>query len=229
MKIPSMANFSCFAVIPDTTNFQTLALYLTNVPVSSGVGLNSYQLITTLLGFSPATNTAAKLLATLNFQPATNTATGILTPLSFQPATNSATGILTPLNFQPATNSAVGILTPLNFQPATNSAVGILTPLNFQPATNSLVGITTPLGFTPANAANTNDFARTTANGLSQSIGARSDVKVITNGLTCYFIFKTNNLPGAEFTNAPTGSILTTTNGGIYVLSNIVWQAIVIP
>jgi hypothetical protein len=139
----SNLNASFVAVIPDATNFLSLALYMTNVPVYPGVSLSSFQLITNLLGYTPPTNT--------------------------------------------------------------------------------LAGLTNAMGLIPANAANTNDFARTTADGLSQAIGALTSAKVITNGGLAIIAYKTNGLPGSAFTNYPTGSKLFTTNGQEFRLTNSVW------
>jgi len=86
-------------------------------------------------------------------------------------------------------------------------------------------GITNALGLIPANAANTNDFARMTADGLSLSISNLTSVKVITNGASVLLSYKTNGVPGIAFTNYPPGSLLVTTNGQLFQLTNSAWIA----
>ncbi len=47
-----------------------------------------------------------------------------------------------------------------------------------------------------------------------------------TNGFLVWISYKTNGDPGNAFTNAPQGSIISTTNGYLGRLSNLVWRAI---
>ena len=82
---------------------------------------------------------------------------------------------------------------------------GIVTNwLQFPPATNSPAGIIAALNYTPP----TNSSA-TIVNGV-----------LFTNGFQVWLSYKTNGLMGSTLTNLPPGSICTTTNGQIFVLSN---------
>jgi hypothetical protein len=299
------------ANIPDTTNFNSLALYVTNVAGFSGLGLNSYGVVTNLLGLPPATNSTSGIEAALGYIPATNNNAGIAFSLGFVPATNSNAGITSALGYTPATNSNPGITSALGFAPATNSDPGIIFALGFTPATNTYEGVTNSLGFAPA----TNTFAGSTNalgympatnnnpgiifalgftpppnnyngitnslgfapatnstagfiaalgytpvtnsyNGLTNSLGfapatnstagitaalhytpktndgyiglssLTGTANLATNGFIVWITYKTNDIPGGAFTNLPPGSVMTTTNGGFYILSNLVWQAI---
>jgi len=285
-------NAAFVAVIPDTTNFNSLALYVTNVAGFSGVGLNSYGVVTNLLGLAPATNSTSGIEAALGYVPATNNNAGIAFSLGFAPATNSNDGVTsalgyTPatndnsgisfaLGFAPATNSSAGIVSALRFNPATNTYDGVSAALGFAPATNSFVGSTNALGYTPAT--NSNDgitfalgFTPTTNtySGITNSLGfapatnsasglvsalsytpaTNSNSGIIaalsytprtndgyvglaslagtadlaTNGFVVWVAYKTNDVPGRAFTNLPPGSLMTTTNGQLFVLSNLVW------
>jgi hypothetical protein len=303
-------NAAFIANIPDTTNFNSLALYVTNISGFSGVGLNSYGVVTNLLGLAPATNSASGIEAALGYVPATNNNAGIAFGLGFAPATNNNSGITSALGYAPATNSNLGITSALGFVPATNSNAGVVfalgftpptntyggiaTSLGFAPATNSFIGttnalgympgtnsnsgITFALGFTPATntysgitnslgfapATNTNAGfvaalgytpATNSYSGLTNSLGfapatnttagiiaalhytpgtndgyvglssLAGAANLATNGFVVWVSYKTNDVPGVAFTNLPTGSLLTTTNGGFYVLSNLVWTA----
>lgn len=287
-------NAAFVASIPDTTNFNSLALYVTNVPGFNGVGLNSYGVVTNLLGlapatnstpgieaalgyvpatnnnagitfalgfapatnsnsgitfalgYTPATNSVTGLTSTLGFAPATNDSPGIVSALGFAPATNTYDGIASALGFAPATNSSPGIVAALGFTPPTNSYSGITNSLGFRPATNSTSGITSALGYTPATnnyngltsslgfAPATNSAAGILAalhytprtndgyTGLSTLAGAAN---LTTDGFLVWVAYKTNDVPGAALTNLPAGSLLTTTNGQLFVLSNFVWTS----
>ncbi|HEX4262746.1 MAG TPA: hypothetical protein VH597_00290 [Verrucomicrobiae bacterium] len=285
-------NAAFVANIPDTTNFNSLALYVTNVLGFSGVGLNSYGVITNLLGLAPATNSVAGIEAALGYVPATNNNSGIAFGLGFAPATNNNPGITSALGFIPATNSNSGIVVGLGFTPATNTYNGIANSLGFAPATNNFVGSTNALGYMPATnssaginfalgftpttntyggitnslgfAPATNSTAGLVAtlgyipatnsySGLTNSLGfapaTNSTTGIVaalhytprtndgyigtltgaanlaTNGFIVWVSYKTNGVPDTAFTNLPAGSLLTTTNGQLFVLSNLVWQA----
>jgi hypothetical protein len=301
-------NAAFVANIPDTTNFNSLALYVTNVSGFSGLGLNSYGVVTNLLGLAPATNSTSGIEAALGYVPATNNNSGIAFSLGFAPATNSNSGVTSALGYSPATNSYSGVTSALGFIPATNSNPGIVFGLGFTPATNTYDGIANSLGFAPA----TNNFigstnalgympatnssaginfalgftpATNTYSGITNSLGfapatnstagfvaalgytpatnsysgltnslgfapaTNSTAGIVaalhytprtndgyigtltgaaslaTNGFIVWASYKTNDVPGAALTNLPAGSLLTTTNGQLFVLSNLVWQA----
>ncbi|HXS67951.1 MAG TPA: hypothetical protein VN761_03855 [Candidatus Polarisedimenticolia bacterium] len=285
-------NAAFVAVIPDTTNFNSLALYVTNVTGFSGVGLNSYGVVTNLLGLAPATNSTSGIEAALGYVPATNNSAGIAFSLGFAPATNSNAGIISALGYAPATNSNPGISFALGFAPATNSNAGIVSALGFTPATNTYNGVTNALGFAPGTnsfvgstnalgympatnssggvifalgftpptnsyegiknslgfAPVTNSVAGlTSALGYAPATNSNSGIvaalhytpktndgyvgltslagaaNLATNGFVVWVAYKTNDVPGTAFTNLPAGSLLTTTNGQLFVLSNSVW------
>ncbi len=285
-------NAAFVAVIPDTTDFNSLALYVTNVTGFSGLGLNSYGVVTNLLGLAPATNSTSGIEAALGYVPATNNNAGIAFSLGFAPATNSNAGITLALGYAPATNNNSGINFALGFAPATNSNSGIVSALGFAPATNTYDGLATALGFAPATnsftgstnalgympATNSNNGvtfalgftpATNTYNGITNSLGfapaTNSAAGLIsslgytpatnnnngiiaalhytpktndgyiglvslggaadlaTNGFIVWVAYKTNGVPGQAFTNLPPGSLMTTTNGQLFVLSNLVW------
>jgi hypothetical protein len=286
-------NAAFVANIPDTTNFNSLALYVTNVSGFSGVGLNSYGVVTNLLGLAPATNTTSGIEAALGYIPATNNNAGIAFSLGFAPATNSNSGITFALGFTPATNNNPGIVSALGFTPATNTYDGVTNSLGFAPATNNFIGSTNALGYMPATNSNsgisfalgftpaTNTYggitsslgfapatnsnaglvavlgytpATNTYNGLTNSLGfapatntaagiiaalrytprtndgniglssLAGAANLATNGFVVWVSYRTNDVPGAAFTNLPPGSVLTTTNGALFVLSNLVWN-----
>ena len=226
-------NVSFIANIPDTTNFQSLALYVTNLQSFSAAGLSSYGMVTNLLGFPPATNNPNGIIFALGYTPAnaanTNdfaraTPAGITNSLGFIPANAANTN-----DFARATPA--GVTNSLGFIPANAANTN-----DFARATPS--GVTNALGFIPANAANTNDFARATLAAIVAALGYTPKTNdgfigqgslagiasLSTNGFTAWVTYKTNNVPGPAFTNLPTGSLMSTTNGGLYCLSNIVWQ-----
>jgi hypothetical protein len=220
-------NVSFIANIPDTATFQSLALYVTNVTGFSGVGLNSYGVVTNLIGFPPATNTTSGIVAALGFTPATNTYNGITNSLGFAPPTNNYTGLTNALGLAPATNNSTGIIFALGYTPATNSYNGVTNSLGFSPATNSNAGITAAQGFASA----TNSTAGITAalhytpRTNDGNVGLISVASFATNGFSVWISYPTNNVPGPAYTNAPPGSLLTTTNGAFFVLTNLNWVA----
>lgn len=207
-------NAAFVAVIPDTLVTNSIALYVTNLPGFSGVGLNSYGVITNQLGFAPATN---------SFKGMTNA-------LGYMPATNSNSGIVFALGFTPATNNYNGITNALGYIPANAANTN-----DFARATPA--GVTNALGYIPANAANTNDFVRATPAGIIGALGYTpptngyigstnlpTHASLATNGQIVWVTYPTNGLPGSAFTNLPVGSLMSTTNGGFYVLSNLTWN-----
>jgi len=97
--------------------------------------------------------------------------------------------------------------------------------------------ITNLLGYIPANAANTNDFVRNSLAGIAGAQGYTSKtndgniglwsgsvISLATNGFQVWAAYQTNAAPGPQLTNLPSGSIMSTTNGQMYVLSNLVWN-----
>lgn len=222
-------NAAFVAAIPDTTNFNSLAMYVTNVPGFSGVGLNSYGVATNLLGLAPATNSYAGIVSALGFAPATNSFIGSTNALGYAPATNSNSGIISALGFIPSTNNFAGITNSLGFAPATNSTAGLFSALGYTPATNNYSGLTNSLGFPPATNSSVGVIAalqytpRTNDGyvGLSSLAGIAN---LTTNGFLVWIAYQTNGVPGTAFTNLPAGSLLTTTNGQLFVLSNLVWN-----
>lgn len=151
-----------FVKIWDTTNYASIATYVTNVPVANASYGTMFGLVTNWLGYYPATNTPNGILFAEGFQPATNTylcitnllggapalATyaNIVSALGYTPATNTFSGITNSLSYLPATNG--GTLTflqatnALKYVPATNTSAGIIAALTFQPATNNPVYVT---------------------------------------------------------------------------------------
>jgi hypothetical protein len=67
--VPALG-FSTFATIPETTNYISLALCLTNAPVISPA--SGYAIITNWLGYSPPAGTYSGITTALGFSPATN-------------------------------------------------------------------------------------------------------------------------------------------------------------
>jgi hypothetical protein len=234
-------NAAFIANIPDTTNFNALALYVTNVQSFSGVGLNSYGVMTNQLGFPPATNTTSGIETALGYVPATNNNAGILFALGYTPATNTYAGIMNSLGFAPATNSFIGGTNQFGYMPATNTSAGVLFALGYTPATNTFNGVTNSLGYMPATNGGAIAIsqlpytpATNSAAGIKAAlnytpgtnyVGQSSVASFTTNGLLVWIAYQTNAVPGPAYTNFPPGSLLTTTNGAFFVLSNLVWTA----
>ena len=87
--IPALsANF--YAVIPDATNYLSLAIYLTNAPVV-GNSVGGFAIVTNLLNYLPATNGGAISISQLPFTPITNTYAAVTNVIGFVPATNGGT------------------------------------------------------------------------------------------------------------------------------------------
>lgn len=218
-------NFSFFVTLADTTNQLPLSSYVTGAPVFYEP-INYYTLVTNWLSFPPATNTFIGIISVIGYTPATNTPAGIIWSLGYTPATNSYPGITNSLGFAPPTNTYAGITNALGFGPPTNTYAGFTNVVGFTfatnggpisysqlpyvPATNTYNGLTNVLGFKPR----TNDGNI----GLISSIAS-----IATNGFVAWVNYQTNGIPGTAFTNLPTGSLLSTTNGGFYILSNLVW------
>lgn len=224
----SNLNVSFIVNIPDTTNFNTLALYVQNLPSFAAPSLSTYGVITNQLGFPPATNSPIGILFALNFQPATNGGPLAYSQLPFTPPTNSYSGLTNVLGFPPATNNNAGMVFALGFAPATNSNAGMVFALGFTPLTNSFTAITTTLGYKPATNTTAGIIAALgyTPGTNDGNIGllASAVASASTNGFTVWVSYKTNDVPGPAFTNLPPGSIMTTTNGAFFVLSNLVWN-----
>jgi len=92
--IPALS-FSTFATIPETTNYASLSLYLTNSPVVGAAG--GYAIITNWLGYAPF-NPAA-------YQPATNNpGTNTIAYVSGVSGITNASGYVTNLSVTLTTN-----------------------------------------------------------------------------------------------------------------------------
>jgi hypothetical protein len=190
-------NAAFVAVIPDTTNFISLAQCVTNAQIFSGIGLNSFGLITNWLGYTPAPNTYAGISNSVGFVLATNGGTVFYSQLPYAPPTNSYSGISNVVGFVLATNGGAVSYSQLPYTAATNSYNGLTNVLGFKPRTND--------GYT----------------GLSALSGVAN---IVTNGFICWVSYQTNANPGAQFTNLPMGSVCSTTNGQLFVLSNLTWN-----
>lgn len=238
--IDTNLNAAFIATIPDTTNYQSLALYVINQPVFSGISMNSYQLLTNLLGFAPASNSLSGITSALGYTPPTNSYSGLTNALGLAPATNNTSGITFALGYIPPTNTFSGLTNALGYTPPTNSYSGLTNALGLAPATNSTLGIEAALGYTPptntyAGITNALGFGPPTNNttGIEAAlaftpqtnyVGHSSGASLFTNGLAILVVWPTNAVPGTAFTNLPQGSLMTTTNGAFFVLSNLVWN-----
>lgn len=67
VQIPTL-NTIFYVNIPDTTNYENLMMYGVAVPATE-TALNSYGLVTNLLGFGPATNSFPMLVAAMGYTP----------------------------------------------------------------------------------------------------------------------------------------------------------------
>lgn len=202
----SNLNASFIVNVPDTTNFLSLALYMENAAtVSSGVGLNSYQLITNLLGKVPvdAAQTNQFAIAAMTNAYALSASLGTI-------ASRASNDFF-------LVSSAGTIAGRASNDFALASSVG---PIAIR-STNDFA-LAASLGTMALRS--TNDFAMTNYDGLSQTISNLTNVKVITNGALVFIAYKTNGVPGSAFTNYPPGSLMATTNGGMYRLTNSAWQ-----
>jgi hypothetical protein len=156
-------------------------------------------MVTNWLGFAPATNTAAGLIAALNFQPLTNNLASVTNLLT-------SGAVVGALGFQPLTNNLPSVTNLL-------TSTAVVGALGFQPATNSLAAITNlltataivgELGYTPAT------------NGILPDL--------VTNYTTGIGIAFTNLALGSSPAHAlPNGSIILGTNGNAYVRTNGAW------
>ena len=148
-----------FVSITDSTNYLPLTTYITTLPVVAAAYGSSFGFITNQLGYWPATNGIAGMLAALGFQPATNslgcitnllggtpslaTFASIIAALGYTPPTNNYSSITNSVGFAPATNTPSGIAAAQGFLSATNTPAGIVAALNFQPSTNTPAFTTT--------------------------------------------------------------------------------------
>jgi len=111
LTVPAL-NFATYAVIPETTNYNALSMYLTNAPVINAVG--GYAIITNLLGYAPF-NPAS-------YTPATNSFEGIVSALTYTPATNTpATNTIVYVSAVSGITNASGNVTNLSVTLTTNS------------------------------------------------------------------------------------------------------------
>jgi len=102
-SVPALG-FATFATIPETTNFTSLALCLTNAPVINAVG--GYAIITNWLGYAPAVGNYAGITNALGFAPATNNpSTNTIAFVSAVSGITNASGYVTNLTVTLTTNS----------------------------------------------------------------------------------------------------------------------------
>lgn len=211
-------NISSTANVPVTTFMNFVLAQIIDAGTIAGRGSNDFVV-----------NLPAAVVTAIGFQPVTNSFTGIITPLGYTPATNTYSGVTNSLGFAPPTNNYTGLTNALGFAPATNSNPGIIFALQFTPATNNFNGITNSLGYKPATNNNAGIVAALLyipkTNDGNIGLLANSVASIATNGWGMWVVLKTNDVPGPAFTNLFAGSILTTTNGGFYTLSNLVWIA----
>ena len=109
-----------FVQIYDTTNQFSLGIYATNTPIVSQTYGAMFNVVTNWLGYWPATNTQAGIIAALQYAPATNTAAGVIAALQYTPATNTPAGIAAAQQYTSATNTQAGIWAALGYTPPTN-------------------------------------------------------------------------------------------------------------
>jgi hypothetical protein len=103
-SIPALS-FSTYAVIPDTTNYTHLGLYLTNSPVITG-SVGGFGLVTNYLGYTPPPNTYAGITAALTYVPATNNpGTNVVIYVSAVSGITNASGYITNLTVTLTTNT----------------------------------------------------------------------------------------------------------------------------
>jgi hypothetical protein len=190
-----------FVKVLDTTNYLPLTTYVTTLPVVAASYGNSFGFITNQLGYWPATNGIAGMLAALGFQPATNSFGCITNLLGGAPAIANFASVIAALGYTPPTNNYTGLINVLGFSPATNGGPVSVSQLPYTPATNSFTGITSALGFNPS----TNAPTRLTSSNPTNSYVTGT---LYTNGSYKSFL-----------TGYATGGILNYTNNGTaYVL-----------
>lgn len=212
-------NAAFIASIPDTTNFQSLSLYITNAPVYPGFALNSYGLTTNLLGFAPATNNTSGIVFALGYTPANVASLGTIASRAsndFALATSLGT-IAGRASNDFALASSIGTIAGRSSNDfALATSLGTIAGR----ASNDFA-LATSLGTIAGRSSN--DFHL--ADGYIGQSSLAGIANIVTNGFQVWVVYKTNGLPGIAFTNLPAGSLMSTTNGGFYVLSNLVWTA----
>lgn len=129
----SNLNSGFYVTLPDTTNTVSLGTYLTSAPQTAGP-IGFFGMVTNWLGYSPATNTSAGLIATLGYTPLTNTYAAMTNAAGFRFATNTSAGLIAGLGYTPATNTYAAATNLLSFIP---NYAGITNALGFRPATNA--------------------------------------------------------------------------------------------
>ena len=219
-----------FVKVLDTTNYLPLTTYVTTLPVVSATYGSSFGFITNQLGYWPATNTVAGLLAALGFQPATNSFGCITNLLGGTPTINTFASVIAALGYTPPTNTYSAITNIIGI-PATNGAPIAISQLPYTPATNTYAALTNILGFVPATNAvfrqtasnQTNSYVTGTAylNGSFKSdlFGfAQGGMLFYTNNGLSYFIPVTNNF------NVPLGTNATFSFSGGYITNVVNWQ-----
>lgn len=128
VTVPALSS-SFFVNILDTTNFLSLAVYITNAPVVSGTYLDGYGLVTNWLGYAPVRPTPAGVTGALGYTPPTNTYSAF-TNIAGVFATNNGPITYSQLPFTPPTNSYSALTNALGFVPGTNT-IGLTTNFTF--------------------------------------------------------------------------------------------------
>lgn len=103
----------------------------------------------------------------------------------------------------------------------TNAAYVSATFPGYIPATYA--GVSNAVGFVLATNGGALAYSQLPFTPPTNSFGSQANAKFFTNGTALWIYYQTNALPGGAFTNQPWGSIMTTTNGGRFTLSNAVW------
>lgn len=143
--------------ILNTTNVLPLSTYVTNAPVIAGSYLSAYGVLTNMLGYAPATNTALGVKAALGYTPPTNSLASLTNAFGFLPLSSSATisaALLPQLGSVGVTNLNGTMLTNLGTGTIicwTNLAIGVAPTLGAPDG--SLLITTNGVVFTRTNAA----------------------------------------------------------------------------
>jgi hypothetical protein len=135
----SNLNSSFFISLPDTSNQIALGSCLIAAPQVAGP-LGFYALVTNWLGFAPATNNLAGIVASLGYTPLTNTYAAVTNVAGFVPATNGLAALTNTLTHA----ALVGIH---GYTPATNTYAAFTNILGFVPATNAPLKLTAVVPF----------------------------------------------------------------------------------
>jgi len=236
VKIPS-AGRSFFVKLLDTQTYLPLAYYATNI-ANVNNPQNMFSVVTGWLGYVPATNTSAMVIASLGYTPLTNTFAAITNAMHYAPLPNSFAAITNALSYFPLTNSFASITNALSYTPATNSFSGIVAAEGYTALTNSFTALTNAIGYTPA----TNSFAGIVAAegylAATNSFNSITNLLITSGGVPAILGYQpaTNSSSGifsalgyipANITNAPglftAGNELTIiTNGNtLYVSTNL--------